>query len=268
MGFFDFKTIIIILLILIVYLLYREIINIKNIVNYLFNKNNVTNSKIKNELKNNLIDELDNLENDIPPDKNKNFYSNCIVKTIKIPLNLETLLNPFETIYNNINNTHIIELSQDDIDNTHIIELSQDNIIKLSQDDIEEIISTSSQKKNNDFKNLETIHEEIPLNNDTSEYISDKKSNISSNHIEIYSNDDSHIEINNELNNEINNELNNEINNKINYKNILKNLNKYKLPELQDIAIQFKLSRENNNKKKTRLELIEEIKNYIINKNI
>jgi len=41
---------------------------------------------------------------------------------------------------------------------------------------------------------------------------------------------------------------------------------KYKLPELQDIAIQFKLPK--GNKKKTRSELIEEIKNYILNKNI
>ena len=60
------------------------------------------------------------------------------------------------------------------------------------------------------------------------------------------------------------------INNKseIDYKNILKNINRYKLPELQDYAILFKLPKDNNNKKKTRQELIEEIKNYILNKNI
>ena len=44
--------------------------------------------------------------------------------------------------------------------------------------------------------------------------------------------------------------------------------NKYKLPELQDFAIQFKIPKEIDNKKKTKLELIEDIKIYILNKNI
>lgn len=124
-------------------------------------------------------------------------------------------------------------------------EVKNDKIIELLSSDIEIISPTNK---------LETIKEETDID------MTENKSYIDSSHIEVYSND--------ETNNEIisNNITLNE--SKIDYKNILKNLNKYKLPELQDLAIQFELPREVNNKKKTRNELIEEIKNYIVNKNV
>lgn len=49
---------------------------------------------------------------------------------------------------------------------------------------------------------------------------------------------------------------------------VLKNLSKYKLPELQDIAIEYKLGLQLGNKNKNRTQLINDIKNYILNKNI
>lgn len=124
-------------------------------------------------------------------------------------------------------------------------EVKNDKVIELLSSDIEIISPTNK---------LETIKEEIDID------ITENKSYIDSSHIEVYSNDESNNEI---ISNNIT--LNES---KIDYKNILKNLNKYKLPELQDLAIQFELPREVNNKKKTRNELIEEIKNYIINKNV
>ncbi len=50
--------------------------------------------------------------------------------------------------------------------------------------------------------------------------------------------------------------------------NILKNLNKYKLPELQDIAIEYKLGLQLNGKNKNKNQLLNDIKNFILNKNI
>jgi len=50
--------------------------------------------------------------------------------------------------------------------------------------------------------------------------------------------------------------------------NILKNLNKYKLPELQDIAIEYKLGLQINGKNKNKNQLLNDIKNFILNKNI
>ena len=79
-----------------------------------------------------------------------------------------------------------------------------------------------------------------------------------SNHTEIYSNDES-------LNNS--SFITSLILSKPNNKNI-KDLNKIKLPELQDLAISYKISLQNNNKKKTKTELITDIKKYLSNKNI
>lgn len=240
MGFFDLKFCVIILLSIIVYLMYREIINIKYKINFLFNKNK--NIVHNDDLNKDLIQQLENEIISSEFNKNNNIYNKCVVKTIKIPLNLDSFLNSFERSYENeMNNPQIIELSSSNIEEV-IISEKNDNI--------------TSPKNNSEIillKQLETIHEETTDNN------SETKS-----HIEIYSNNDSNIETSSLSikENNISNEL------KIDYKKILKNLNKYKLPELQDIAIQFKLPKENNNKKKTRLELIEEIKNYISNKNI
>lgn len=284
MGFFDLKFIIIILLTIIVYLMYREIISIKFKVEQLYQinndkipndnkkiiKDNPKNKSIINNIKNQI---LDNLEiNKLKTNEDTPFVSKCIVKTIKIPLDLETMLNPFQKEYNS----------------PQIIELSPSNIEEItSPNNIEEIISPNNTEKPNSPTNLpnnqknkdlnqitislgneklETIEEEnqITDNNETTEINTENKSYASSSHIEIYSNDESNIDSSIKLN--ICENGSNESN--INYKNILKNLSKYKLPELQDIAIQFKLPKENNNKKKTRHELIEEIKNYISNKNI
>jgi len=297
MGFFDLKFIIIILLTIIVYLMYREIISIKFKVEKLYQtnndkitnddkkiiKDNPKNKSIINNIKNQILDnlEISKLNNN----EDTSFVSKCIVKTIKIPLDLETILNPFQKEYNS---PQIIELSPSNIE-----EITSPNKTekKISPNNIEEITSSNNSEKPNSPTNnkkpnspnqekkdlnqitislgnekLETIEEEnqITDNNETTEINTENKSYASSSHIEIYSNNESNVDSSIKLN--ICENSPNESN--IDYKNILKNLSKYKLPELQDIAIQFKLPKENNNKKKTRLELIEEIKNYISNKNI
>ena len=304
MSFFDFKFVIIILLTIIIYLMYREIIDIKYKVKYLIDNNKLSDLKKKpiNKNKNNILSDFnkDNILSDFNKDNilsdfNKETIlseerlekNKCFIKTIKIPINLDSLFNPFQQKQKNI---QIIELSPiiDDeelspiIDDEELSPINNDEellpinnddkgLLKnndyeglLKNNDYEGLLKNTSPENNNIQNKLEIINSEGELLSDTKNEITenntDNKSYASSSHIEIYSNDDSNINLS--LYENISKESN------IDYKNILKNLNKYKLPELQDISFQFKLPIENNNKRKTRIELIDEIKNYIINKNI
>jgi hypothetical protein len=91
--------------------------------------------------------------------------------------------------------------------------------------------------------------------------IKSEDNKISTSHIEVYSNDNT--------NNEITITENEKKKIKNDYRLInIKNLVKYRLPELQDLALEYKISLQINNKKKNKGELIEDIKNYISNKNI
>jgi hypothetical protein len=301
MGFFDLKFIIIILLTIIVYLLYREIIDIKYKIGFLFNNNNkkiIKNNSLDNILSDfqkesdeteklveqtEQLEQLEQSEQIEQPEKNNTFLNRCVVKTIKIPLNLNSFLNPFEKVCEKKDSIQIIELSSSNIED---VTSSKNNSPEISQ-----FFENNNPYSvfSNDAKNLETIEEtnetsfdkitqnktveetnnkiNLEINsfpNETTENNADNKSYASSSHIEIYSNDD--LNPDTSVKSSICDNVLNKSN--IDYKNILKNLTKYKLPELQDLVIQFKLPKENNNKKKTRLELIEEIKNYISNKNI
>ena len=91
-----------------------------------------------------------------------------------------------------------------------------------------------------------------------SEHIDILPNESTSNHTEIYSNDES-VTNSSVITSSIQQKTNNE---KIN------DYNKMKLPEVQDLAISYKISLQNNNKKKTKTELITDIKKYLLNKNI
>jgi len=332
MGFFDLKFIIIILLTIIIYFLYYEIINIKNKVDNLYdlytNKNIKkidTNTDYKKANTNYIKSDTNYIKSDTDTNyqelnsntnyqqlnSNTNYQElninanyqpvneredRCFFKTIKIPLDLNSLLNPFQRQ----NNNTVIELASSDIEeiteNINVEEITENNYIEevIKNNYIEEVVennniikldtinetseinsvnskinSENSSKRNSENSNkinLETCNkEEIILNEEST----DMKSYVSSSHIEVYSNDEKlSISTKDTVDTKDTKDINNINNQNVDYTNILKNLNKYKLPELQDLAIQFKLPKENNNKKKTRLELIEEIKNYIINKNI
>lgn len=273
MFFFDLKFIIIILLTIIVYFLYREIIEIKYTVGFLLNNKKIVKKNNPNDI---LFDlEKETLKTEKLTEQandNNTFLNRCVVKTIKIPLNLESFLNPFESVHNK-NSTQIIELSSSNIEE---ITLSKNNSPEFNHNIENDFCVFSNDQKN--FENDKNYFDEKPScpnetiqkktcldekhDNETTENNTDVKSYASSSHIEIYSNDsnaDTSVKLN--VCENVSNKSN------VDHKNILKNLTKYKLPELQDFAIQFKLPKENNNKKKTRVELIEEIKNYL-NKNI
>ena len=131
------------------------------------------------------------------------------------------------------------EFNQDNlIDQEQLSEFNQgDNEFNQEQD----ITSNTSNSKN------------INLNKKDSSL---KSSEISNNHTEIYSNEDS-----------INNSYIS-TNKQVKTDDNIKDFNKYKLPELQDLAISYKISLQNGNKKKTKIELINDIKKYVSNKNI
>jgi hypothetical protein len=303
MSFFDFKFVIIILFTIIIYLMYREIIDIKYKVKYLIDNNKLPDLKKKHINKNNILSDFnkDNILSDFNKDNilsdfNKetidknNILSEerleknkCFIKTIKIPINLDSLFNPFQQKQKNIQINELSPIIDDEelspiIDDEELSPINNDKELSPINNDEElspinnneELLKNTSPEitqfyENNNIQNkLEIINSEGELLSDTKNEITenntDNKSYASSSHIEIYSNDDSNINLS--LYENISKESN------IDYKNILKNLNKYKLPELQDISFQFKLPIENNNKRKTRIELIDEIKNYIINKNI
>jgi hypothetical protein len=280
MSFFDLKFVIIILLTIIIYFMYREIIDIKYTVKYLINNNKLSNFKKKNVIQldnNNILSDFNketieqnnflsdfnketiDQNNILSEDKNK-----CFIKTIKIPINLDSLFNPFQQKpkQKNIQITELSPINDDEEytpinNNEKISPINNNEKISPINSNEELLLKNISPDENNTQKNLELLSD---TKNENTENNTENKSYASSSHIEIYSNDDSNVNLS--LYENISKESN------IDYKNILKNLNKYKLPELQDISFQFKLPIENNNKRKTRTELIEEIKNYIVNKNI
>ena len=103
---------------------------------------------------------------------------------------------------------------------------------------------------------------------------SEESKSKTSSHVEVYSNDsDNQAKDNNNQAKDNNNQAkdsNNQIKFNTNkkekdYELILNNLGKLKLPELQDVAIEFKLPIQINQKKKTRNELMSNIKDYIVN---
>jgi hypothetical protein len=61
-------------------------------------------------------------------------------------------------------------------------------------------------------------------------------------------------------------EVNNTSVKNVDYNIILKKINSYKLPELQDLAIEYKIDLELNSKNKNKNQLISDIKNYISTK--
>ena len=293
MSFPDIKLIIILFLSIVVFFMYREIMNIKTKLNTLY----LSHKNIKSNPSKEFIDEefIDNINeifqkneqfpnfslshnNDFPI--LNNIFGGCIIKTISIPLD-------------SYNHPDIIEMNPDIIEmNPDIIEM--DNIMgeyaliqevksekysaKLDQVDLEHIDSPFSGKILSEHIDspysgkILSEHIESPYsgkilseNIDSpysgkilSEHIDILPNESTSNHTEIYSNDES-VTNSSVITSSIQQKTNNE---KIN------DYNKMKLPEVQDLAISYKISLQNNNKKKTKTELITDIKKYLLNKNI
>jgi hypothetical protein len=216
----------------------------------------------------NLIEHLD--ENlDLFNQINHNFLNNCLIKTINIPIDINNILGNF------INNVEIIEIFPSNIVQRNIDIIDKNNlhveIYSNDQSDREIVEENINQNGSNINQNNSDNNQNNSDNNQNNSDNNQNNSDINQNNSDNNKNDSGinqnniNIDQNNPINKISETSLNSQ-NNKY-YENILKKIYKYKLPELQDISIKYKLSLHVNDKKKTKLELIEDIKNYI-NKNI
>jgi uncharacterized membrane protein YheB (UPF0754 family) len=167
-------------------------------------------------------------------DENLDFLNDCLIKTINIPIDINNILA-------NYSNVEIIEIFPTEI----VLDNSKCDLQFIQHDtDIIDKNNSHVEIYSNDQSDMDPI---VNITNQPDKNISQPDENISQSDKNIKQSETKQIDNS--------------------YKNILKKILKYKLPELQDISIKYKLPLQINKKKKTRLELIEDIKNYI-NKNI
>jgi hypothetical protein len=293
MGFFDFKLLIIMFLTLAVYILYHEINNINKKLKLIDNKYNNNNNKKNKNNNNNNNDKDSNLFEQLKEQftllkKENNICGldsdKCELDSVN-PDNLEFIQKNLEIIQKEqdlFNNFNILEHIKEKFREPVIVEIyTHEDFNNKNNDKIYEIrdseIHETKETQVYEIHDLETHDSELQksivykiedIDNDTKN-IDDKDNenydNINFENVcEVYSNEDKNkIEI-------INIKKSDEeppITNIKKIENIIKNINKYKLPELQDFALEFNISLYLNNKKKTKQEIIDDLKS-IINKNI
>lgn len=256
MGFIDIKLILILVLAIIIYFIYKQLNNLQNLVIKMHKHKQVQNindteyDKDKSFLSafSQKTNFSDNEQTPFISQQNKSEFLNNIVKSFEIPLPTHNITELFSQPSISIINLKHQEMKQ--------------NIVP-TDDRVIEIIDSISDSKN---KTLSITNQEIiteSVNDDKPEIITESvNDDIDEYKEEIYSNHSNNDEEPNVSNED------KEVNKNYNYKEILKNLNKYKLPELQDLALEFNIKLSSELKKKTRNDLIDEIKLYISNKNI
>ena len=251
--------------------------------------------------------ELKNLPQDISEDINIVFNQISMVP-MNIPFNLNTILNhnnkQFEIMpeikevsdesFSDKLNFEEYALSQieknnnsETLINEKLSETSTEQSGKLSETSTEqsgkssETSKKSSQKSNKLSETSKKSSQKSNKLSESSKNISEKSSKELDNDtissetsqskvttpLEEFSNDNTNDETNEKKDKNENIETTLQIN-ESKLENILKNLNKYKLPELQDIAIEYKLGLQINGKNKNKNQLLNDIKNFILNKNI
>ena len=243
----------------------NQLFNIIEKSNNLFNMdNNIQNNQ-------NLMNIVETLTSGFPD----NIISGCIIKTINIPLD-NSIDKPSNII--NMSSENIKVQTTEETEESYPSGSDHSNIQNMvgsteqREVDIPDLQNVNEDRSNEDRSNeneSETLDVvDIPDESETLDVVDisleasqNEDQNIldDKKHIEIYSNENTPIETNTTI----------EIN-KINKSSddIIKNINKFKLPELQDLAIEYNISMHNNNKKKSKNELIDDIKKYILNKNI
>ena len=286
MGFFDIKLLLIIILAICIYLIYNQINKINLKINNLFNNFKLKNQKINNIMQDNIMQDnimQDNIMQDnimqndffnITENQNNlnllniienltgfsdNIMSGCIIKKINIPFNKQpdiiNILNveEIENFEKNYNSLILEEFEKSEIynDDQIIIEYSEkDDPIIIEDSEKDDPIIIEDSEKNDPVIIEDSEKDDLII-------LSESEKN-NKKHIEIYSNENTPIESTTIEINKLNKS----------FDDIIKNINKYKLAELQDLAFEYNINIQNNNKKKNKSELIDDIKNYILNKNI
>ena len=295
MGFFDIKLILILFLIITIYYIYTELNSVKkNISEINLHINNTTkfiNSNIdtiykkvnKKQHKNNknIFKEAEILE-DSPKQSAESDIQSEIRSVDTHPLHfgqigkkittedkmelfnlqnnpmMNPMMNPMINSFMNemMNPIMIVHASSAQYFDNDLI-----NIIESEIQNISHVVQNMMDPEVNGMTRMD-----IPLKLNENEVKveileSEESKSKTSSHVEVYSND-SDKQPNNSNNNEIKFNTNKK---ERDYELILNNLGKLKLPELQDLAIEFKLPIQINQKKKTRNELMGNIKDYIVN---
>jgi hypothetical protein len=178
------------------------------------------------------------------------------------------------------NNDKQVENNDEQVENNN----DDEHVEKEEENNNDEQVEVDQRQKNNvqDDENHDSDNNDYSDNNDDNQKVSTTSSIVSNkivnspasnksrsensqkiSPLEEFSNDTSDI-----------NKNSNDVNKTIiklketSYETILKKLNNYKLPELQDLAIEYKLGLQIGSKNKTKNQLINDIKNFILNKNI
>lgn len=303
MGFFDTKLILIFVLTLALFFLFKEVYQLKKTVNLFINSyhqlNNLPNNQINNPINAQLNNPVNDQMNNPINDQMNNSVNNQMNGQLNTPMNnpvndlsinipffgnipFPMALNPLnEYLETNIRTITVPINGPSDLINTpsdlingptdlvggmmDILITTNDPLVDVTNND--RVVELSSESNYDDVR----FDQDETENNIKAESVEETEINTqNSSHIEVYSNKGT-SEISTHINEpEETNKLNEttNINESNDYESVLKNINKYKLPELQDIAIEYKLDINKNNKKKTKNELIDDIKNYISNKNI
>lgn len=221
---------------------------------------------------NNIIDHKIFTDNKIFPFPNNNDDPQKIIKYLPKDITITDIVHPSnEPSTNNIFDTDSDEMLFKDLDKSLLTNIDD---LLTNIDDIEANIS--EEKNENNIikeKNEDNIINENIENNIINENNYDNENNDDNDdnddndeicsHLEVYSNDSNQVEIINQTSSLKNDKINNKISKDDEYK---KNLLKYKLPELQDIAIEYNIELNKNNKKKNKIELINDIKIKLIKK--
>tara|TARA_B110000037_G_C17077696_1_gene488579 strand:- start:423 stop:1331 length:909 start_codon:yes stop_codon:yes gene_type:complete len=296
MELLDFKILIIFLLAVVIYFLYKDLEDVKNKMYKISkNLNKITYNKSESEVFQIDLHKKSNQQQNIIKNKKENNIK------VEIDSNEENMDDNKQMNYSEENDSNEEmndqEMDDDEIDDPEMNDIEIDDktnlLIKQNEENIkdEEIISLKinddeddNQEKvsNNSLEINEKINDENNHSNNQENSLNEEKldsqemlSNMSENY-ETYSNDDIDENLIQDVNLKKKNKMvaNEGTNNRIdnNTVDIRKDLLKNKLPELQDLANTLKINTlkviDGKNKKKTKLELANDIIEIKYSKNI
>lgn len=288
--FFDIKLILIIILIVIIYFLYKDISKIKEKVNSLIHNVSLIHKSIpKEEKKKILADKYEEIlsneqemfsneheeiyESKLPFNFNNpfdifNFDSFSPIKIIKIPLSNISEKNtcPNDIVAAMQLNRNVPKIPAHIMTDIKpiIVEDKLNTILEETSIDQQQNGDSVSERTTGIYRSdIQETHSKIHSDKYSDEWSEDNEdtqeeetsTNIGS-HLEAYSNDSVKEIISNT-------QVSQSSKSKSNVEDYKKNLLKYKLPELQDIAIEYKIEIKKDGKNKTKVDLINDLKKIL-----
>jgi hypothetical protein len=273
--FFDIKLILIIILIVIIYFLHRDISKIKEKVNSLIHNVSLIHKTIPKEEKTKMLadkyEEIFSSDHEIHGEHTEmyqsktpfnfnnpfdifNFDSFSPIKIIKIPLNAsEKITCPLDIT--------AMRLTNQPVPYTHIMTDIKPIVVEEKHDTkLNTILEEDTTINQTDSKiQSDKYSDEWSEDNEDTQVEEDDETSTGTNtgtHLEVYSNDSVKEVLSNT-------QATQSPKLKSNTEDYKKNLSKYKLPELQDIAIEYKIEIKKDGKNKTKVDLINDLKKIL-----